>query len=249
MTGASSCRPSPLSRMSPPHAGHWRGNFSPAFCRARPSWPPCAWASHSGCERCGCRRRGSRRAARVRRGAGHSTAGDARATENSSACRGLLSVIRTLASMENPLFSQASMAAAACALRNPWRLKKAITRRRTRSVSGAGWTLLKPIASRSSCKRFISERNLWSLTREVNRSGSQGWSDPYAAFLQSSDGGSHRWQQARLFGLKEDAKRAGHLEAKGLGDSPSFEVVEDDSIVRFIQRGLDDRSLAHVDLR
>jgi hypothetical protein len=39
------------------------------------------------------------------------------------------------------------------------------------------------------------------------------------------------------------------LEANGLGDSPSFEVVEDDSIVRFIQRGLDDRSLGHVDLR
>jgi hypothetical protein len=34
-----------------------------------------------------------------------------------------------------------------------------------------------------------------------------------------------------------------------LGDPPSFEVVKDDSIVRFIQRGLDDRSLAHVDLR
>jgi hypothetical protein len=28
-------------------------------------------------------------------------------------------VIRTLASMENPLFSQASMSAAACASRNP----------------------------------------------------------------------------------------------------------------------------------
>jgi len=27
--GAGSCRPSTLSRMSPPHAGHWRGNFSP----------------------------------------------------------------------------------------------------------------------------------------------------------------------------------------------------------------------------
>jgi hypothetical protein len=53
----------------------------------------------------------------------------------------------------------------------------------------------------------------------------------------------------RLFGLKEDAKGAGHLEAEGLGDSTGFEVVEDDCIVRFIQRGLDDRSLAHVDLR
>jgi hypothetical protein len=54
---------------------------------------------------------------------------------------------------------------------------------------------------------------------------------------------SHRWK------THWDAKRAGHLEAKGSGDSPSFEVVEDDSIVRFIQRGLDDRSLGHVDLR
>jgi hypothetical protein len=83
----------------------------------------------------------------------------------------------------------------------------------------------------------------------VNRSGNQGWSDPHAAFLESGDGGTHRGQQARLFGLKEDAKRACHLKAKGLGDSPSFEVVEDDSIVRFIHRGLDDRSLAHIDLR
>jgi hypothetical protein len=42
---------------------------------------------------------------------------------------------RTLASIENPLCSQASMSAAAWASRNPCRLKNAITRRRTRSVS------------------------------------------------------------------------------------------------------------------
>jgi len=46
-----------------------------------------------------------------------------------------------------------------------------------------------------------------------------------------------------------DAKRAGHLEAKGLGDSPRFEVVEDDGVMRFIQCGLDDRSFSHVNLR
>ena len=83
----------------------------------------------------------------------------------------------------------------------------------------------------------------------MNRLSSQGWGDPHAALLQSGDGGTHGWQQTRLFGLKQDAKRACHLEAKGLGDSPSFEVVEDYGIVSFIQRGLDDRSLAHVDLR
>ena len=83
----------------------------------------------------------------------------------------------------------------------------------------------------------------------MNRLSSQGWGDPHAAFLQSGDGCTHGWQQARLFGLKQDSKRACHLEAEGLGDPPSFEVVKDDSIVRFIQRGLNDRSLAHVDLR
>jgi len=46
-----------------------------------------------------------------------------------------LSVIRTLASTENPLFSQASMSAAAAASRRRERLNHRITRRRTRSVS------------------------------------------------------------------------------------------------------------------
>ena len=46
-------------------------------------------------------------------------------------------MIRTLASMENPLFSQASMSAAAAALRRRDSLNQRITRRRTRSVSAA----------------------------------------------------------------------------------------------------------------
>ena len=44
-----------------------------------------------------------------------------------------MSVIRTLASMENPLFSQASMSAAAAALSRPASLNHRITRQRTRS--------------------------------------------------------------------------------------------------------------------
>jgi len=47
------------------------------------------------------------------------------------------SVIRTLASIENPLFSQASVSAAAAASSRPLRLNQPITRRRTRSVSAA----------------------------------------------------------------------------------------------------------------
>ena len=45
--------------------------------------------------------------------------------------------MRTLASIENPLFSQASMSAAAAASSRPLRLNQRITRRRTRSVSAA----------------------------------------------------------------------------------------------------------------
>ena len=44
-----------------------------------------------------------------------------------------MSVIHTLASMENPLFSQASMSAAAAALSRPASLNHRITRQRTRS--------------------------------------------------------------------------------------------------------------------
>ena len=57
-------------------------------------------------------------------------------------------MIRTLASMENPLFSQASMSAAACASRNPCRLNKVITRRRTRSVSAAKSAVVSGLAGR-----------------------------------------------------------------------------------------------------
>lgn len=46
--------------------------------------------------------------------------------------------------------------------------------------------------------------------------------------------------------LEGGCQRTCDLEAEGLGVSTSFEVVEDDGVVLFIQRGLDDRSLAHV---
>ena len=88
-----------------------------------------------------------------------------------------------------------------------------------------------------------------SLACEVNRLGSQGGSYPHAACFEGCDGVSHGGQQSRLLGLKEDAESACDLESEGLGDSTGFEVVEDDGIVRFIQRGLDDRSFTHVDLR
>jgi hypothetical protein len=48
-----------------------------------------------------------------------------------------MSVIRTLASTENPLFTQASMSAAAAASSRRASLNHRITRRRTRSVSAA----------------------------------------------------------------------------------------------------------------
>ena len=48
-----------------------------------------------------------------------------------------MSVIRTLASTENPLFSQASMSVAAAASSRPASLNHRITRRRTRAVSAA----------------------------------------------------------------------------------------------------------------
>jgi hypothetical protein len=48
-----------------------------------------------------------------------------------------MSVIRTLESTENPLFSQASMSAAAAASIRPTSLNHRITRRRTRSVNAA----------------------------------------------------------------------------------------------------------------
>jgi hypothetical protein len=48
-----------------------------------------------------------------------------------------MSEIRTLASMENPLFSQASMSAAAAVSSRRVSLNQRIKRRRTRSVSAA----------------------------------------------------------------------------------------------------------------
>ncbi len=73
----------------------------------------------------------------MQRGAGHSTAAGVPSSESSSARRGLLSAIRTLASTENPLFSQASMSAAAVASSRRVSLNQRITRRRTRSVTVA----------------------------------------------------------------------------------------------------------------
>jgi hypothetical protein len=48
-----------------------------------------------------------------------------------------MSVIRTLESTENPLFSQASMSVAAAASSKPASLNHRITRQRTRAVSAA----------------------------------------------------------------------------------------------------------------
>ena len=73
----------------------------------------------------------------MRRGAGRSIAARVRDSENSLARRGLWSVIRTVASTENPLFSQASMSAAAGASSRRASRNQRITRQRTRSVSAA----------------------------------------------------------------------------------------------------------------
>ncbi len=58
-----------------------------------------------------------------------------------------------------------------------------------------------------------------SLSRQSDRSGRQGRSDPHSTRFQQTEGRAHGWQQTDLLGQKEDAERARDLKAESEGDA------------------------------